>query len=182
MFVDGFRPLSWGLFFNQPGTVITVNVERVFVPFLGDFFSISWLFMKRHILRVFVPFLGDFFSMRQCWRQSKPASFRPLSWGLFFNMISSRSFGWKTSGFRPLSWGLFFNTIHGYFHRRQGVFSSPFLGTFFQFSHRRLLLRLPCSRFSSPFLGTFFQLDGAKQFETASGNVFSSPFLGTFFQ
>ena len=37
----GFRPLSWGLSFNGTLWLLLKNrVTLVFVPFLGDFFSI----------------------------------------------------------------------------------------------------------------------------------------------
>ena len=64
-----FRPLSRGLFFNQSRQFLLVkNVGIVFVPFLGDFFSIA----------------------------SAPAPaeaascFRPLSRGLFFNSVPAK--------------------------------------------------------------------------------------------
>ena len=41
-----------------------VHTMTVFVPFLGDFFSIdSWEIKMVHTMTVFVPFLGDFFSI-----------------------------------------------------------------------------------------------------------------------
>ena len=60
----------------------------VFVPFLGDFFSIEEREQIKNALEnVFVPFLGDFLSMAT--KQQKSAKslsgFRPLSWGLSFN-------------------------------------------------------------------------------------------------
>ena len=41
------------------------SLAPVFVPFLGDFFSISYKDFDKgsYILSVFVPFLGDFFSI-----------------------------------------------------------------------------------------------------------------------
>ena len=60
-----FRPLSRGLFFNSvEETPIDYDEFDVFVPFLGDFFSIH-----NHI---------SFAKMIEL-------SFRPLSRGLFFN-------------------------------------------------------------------------------------------------
>ena len=38
---DCFRPLSWGLFFNMNMQTIYMGLIEVFVPFLGDFFSIA---------------------------------------------------------------------------------------------------------------------------------------------
>ena len=67
-----FRPLSRGLFFNAGGCHHHASIQRVFVPFFEDFFSIG--VGKRGLLwkaKVFVPFLGDFFSM------SAGAAFNP---------------------------------------------------------------------------------------------------------
>ena len=38
---------------------------HVFVPFLGDFFSIAYLPTGVKLFDVFVPFLGDFFSIKR---------------------------------------------------------------------------------------------------------------------
>ena len=135
--VTDFRPLSRGSFFNV-NVVCWDNVAHaVFVPFLGDFFSIISNKKRGNIMRVmvvFVPFLGDFFSMTtvvvaidECF-----PSFRPLSRGLFFNkwIHGQRRTFYR---FRPLSRGLFFNGARGVscVYRRKW-FSSPFSGTFFQ--------------------------------------------------
>ena len=61
--VCGFRPLSWGLFFNFHDVILLGILGDVFVPFLGDFFSITLNGLNADTLKVFVPFLGDFFSM-----------------------------------------------------------------------------------------------------------------------
>ena len=62
-----FRPHDWGAFFNKavssPNTTSTLN--RVFVPMIGELFS---------ILREFALFA---FSIK--------AGFRPHDWGAFFN-------------------------------------------------------------------------------------------------
>ena len=95
-----FRPLSWGLFFNWKQTWMQEKeLSQVFVPFLGDFFSIAYYcqcmhymavtgfsspflgtffqsWVKDHfhwILQVFVPFLGDFFSIA-CLRSPSPSA------------------------------------------------------------------------------------------------------------
>ena len=62
--------------------------HNVFVPFLGDFLSISFMGNVERVVNMFSsPFLGTFFQSviiipidgaKQC--------FRPLSWGLSFNM------------------------------------------------------------------------------------------------
>ena len=85
----------------------------VFVPSLGDFFSITMMMIKnRGNRKVFVPSLGDFFSIdfdtlyRNSWGQ---AVFVP-SLGDFFSIGGRKSghHGYQRS-FRPLSRGLFFN-------------------------------------------------------------------------
>ena len=108
--------------------------------------------------KVFVPLLGDFFSIRESMSRISrwESCFRPLSWGLSFNfwleLLTSVSFyvfvpflgdflsilpmriastGKMIKSFRPLSWGLSFNSFMGNVERSIKVaFSSPFLGTF----------------------------------------------------
>ena len=59
--------------------------------------------------------------------------FRPLSWGLFFNTEIIIHPKRMVKRFRPLSWGLFFNHFpERSVYLNQHLFSSPFLGTFFQ--------------------------------------------------
>ena len=88
---DTSRPLSWGLFVNNNFCFFTGNLPRdVFVPFLGDFLSIKLNYKKLHALYagVFVPSLGDFWSICLLSTQTiMISSFRPLSWGLFFNCL-----------------------------------------------------------------------------------------------
>ena len=62
--------------------------------------------------------------------------------------------------FRPLSWGLSFNALKRVaFAKLKRKFSSPFLGTFFQYAQTvRRYHGVVSTEFSSPFLGTFFQL------------------------
>ena len=131
-------------------------------------------------LRVFVPFLGDFLSIRwKAWLISFRSCFRPLSWGLSFNSPWKISTTLWTTFSSPFL-GTFFqyeviNIIHDYGYE---TFSSPFLGTFFQCTQKWLTRKW--LRFSSPFLGTFFQWTGLKHITRKC--LFSSPFLGTFFQ
>ena len=104
-------------------------------PFLGTFFQYNGDVMKRKGGRkVFVPFLGDFLSIKREYHDSRKhfGSFRPLSWGLSFNIYQGRGASHVFS-----------------------VFSSPFLGTFFQFGPTTITWN--SFPFSSPFLGTFFQ-------------------------
>ena len=189
--------LSWRHSFSSPfsGTFFQwrrstggsrSEYEEVFVPFLGDFFSILDGYADDYTKEiVFVPFLGDFFSITyKVYRiiEALVNSFRPLSRGLFFNwQKSSRSTGGKSR------------------------FSSPFSGTFFQLGKSSPLMGEK-SRVFVPFLGDFFSMkqsiprsvgDGIRFrplsrglfFNTIEksgfmGNVarFSSPFSGTFFQ
>ena len=59
-----FRPLSRGSFFNTPNKAEITKALKVFVPFLGDFLS---------MMVILLLWLGCM-------------SFRPLSWGLSFNV------------------------------------------------------------------------------------------------
>ena len=86
--IAGFRPLSRGLFFNSKNLMGAWEILKVFVPSLGDFFSIvSWGTLRELSVLVFVPFLGDFFSMPRLIADKDGVAycFRPLSRGLFFN-------------------------------------------------------------------------------------------------
>ena len=85
------------------------------------------------------------------------------------------------ANFRPLSWGLSFNDGASFFKAEIGIFSSPFLGTFFQLDGISPFIYAGRG-FSSPFLGTFFQLLLKNRVTLETSSEFSSPFLGTFFQ
>ena len=55
-----------GTFFQSVSLIVNDVCYLVFVPFLGDFFSIAMATMeerKAMTEEVFVPFLGDFFSI-----------------------------------------------------------------------------------------------------------------------
>ena len=113
-------------------------VSLIFVPFLGDFFSIvTNTKLRERIIPGFRPLSRGLFFNRWNLQESSPASscsFRPLSRGLFFNYTHSR-YAYGLLGFRPLSRGLFFNAIcHVAIVIGDAWFSSPFSGTFFQFS------------------------------------------------
>ena len=130
-------------------------------------------------------------------------SFRPLSWGLFFNSLpkimrtskSGRQFSPLSRGlfsmmvilllwlgcmsFRPLSWGLSFNgKIRLHRKHRASVFV-PFLGDFLSIIEKSAGYTGNIERFSSPFLGTFFQLHNAGISMIPILRVFV-PFLGDF--
>ena len=131
-----------------------------------------------------------------------PACFRPLSWGLSFNPYASTvptsyrdvfvpflgdflSIGhsingaWLALSFRPLSWGLSFNLVHPA-NNFVSLFSSPFLGTFFQLTERRMI---PWEKkVFVPFLGDFLSICYEGAHTERHERQFSSPFLGTFFQ
>ena len=83
--------------------------------------------------------------------------------------------------FRPLSRGLFFNVTTAILVPLDGAkFSSPFLGTFFQYfcvAYTNVKNRL---MFSSPFSGTFFQCVELNPDSMINTIVFV-PFLGDFF-
>ena len=132
-----FRPLSWGPFFNMRQNERLLFHGKVFVPFLGNLFSIvcaiahlfvslikssspfsgtffQWSYHRGYarIRRRFSsPFLGTFFqSVRNSLkRRRETCCFRPLSWGLSFNYGTNQYERLAQQGFRPLSWGLSFN-------------------------------------------------------------------------
>ena len=133
------------------------------------------------------------------------SSFRPLSWGLSFNGNIERVIELAKAVFVPFLGD--FLSIRGkrVFHRKWKVFvpflgdflsiiklqkiaralcgfSSPFLGTFFQYCKIRGYILPRVEEFSSPFLGTFFQSETANEIFDDCAFEFSSPFLGTFFQ
>ena len=80
---------------------------------------------------VFVPFLGDFFSIVVRSSEEKlPTGFRPLSRGLFFN-TEIRTSGNRRQFSSPFSGTFFqFDIVHECYQMQK--FSSPFSGTFFQ--------------------------------------------------
>ena len=87
---------------------------------------------------VFVPFLGNLFSIRAEAddHHHESGRFRPLSREPFFNENGEPKLD-SVDGkcFRPLSWGLFFNFLQEtveVWEQVHGQISSPFLGTFFQ--------------------------------------------------
>ena len=130
------RPLSRGLFFNMDGICPFIyggrgfsspflrtffqfikhgclaNAERVFVPFLGDFFSIARRSPVREgVFLVFVPFFGDFFSIKiiASNRAALSEVFVPF-FGDFFSIVNRWRYARiRGRGFRPLFRGLFFN-------------------------------------------------------------------------
>ena len=110
----GFRPLSWGLFFNDVVKRQTGRKSAV----------------------VFVPFLGDFFSI----------------------VAGTETVKLVRESFRPLSWGLFFNGFMGNIERSvSAIVFVPFLGDFFSMNTDTWQWKNSRQLFSSPFLGTFFQ-------------------------
>ena len=135
----GFRPLSWGLFFNcAQAEIDALNAKMVFVPFLGDFFSI---YGERRTLsqggKFSSPFLGTFFQ------------------------------------YRYANCGYYVDST---------LFSSPFLGTFFQLSGGIASITMTIRMVFVPFLGDFFSIRARKVGTLWKIRKFSSPFLGTFFQ
>ena len=129
-------------------------------PFSGTFFQSSdgLLPSNRLLACVFVPFLGDFFSMPMNSMKMKIHSFRfrPLFRGLF-SIRKRKTNGIGQSCFRPLSWGLSFNIGEHDGVTYYKAFPSPFLGTFFQLPIPHISKKGKMKKFPSPFLGTFFQ-------------------------
>ena len=59
-----FRPLSWGLSFNNTSRR-SASAEEFSSPFLGTFFQYAMADMAAAMATVvFVPFLGDFLSIK----------------------------------------------------------------------------------------------------------------------
>lgn len=154
-----------------------------------------------------VPFPGIFSTYIGAHLSKRQFCFRPLSRGLFFNLIPiSRQRRETQRRFRPLSRGPFFNkrSQSKSMDRPQRSFSSPFLRTFFQLSHVFTVYADNGDVFSSPFSRTFFQLETnmderkgiVASFRPLSWGLFFNwqmmtdylidvvfvPFLGDFFQ
>ena len=87
------------------------------------------------VIKVFVPFLGDFLSIA----------------------LNAKLDALMAMRFRPLSWGLSFNESYETLLCREEQFSSPFLGTFFQWKQNETLLRR-IQRVFVPFLGDFLSI------------------------
>ena len=106
-----FRPLSWGLSFNE--------AEKGGYAQQISFRPLSW---------------GLSFNIVVC----RPLFHEGLEFsspflGTFFQSPDKPPFRKCGSCFRPLSWGLSFNTFSSPKQLKQRLsFSSPFLGTFFQ--------------------------------------------------
>ena len=152
-------------------------------PLSGTFFQYLWSDnWKAQEIIVFVPSLGDFFSIRECNRvlHRLHYCFRPLSRGLFFNNVTLNIGCTTKYGFRPLSRGLFFNKKTGGRKSAQAeMFSSPLSGTFFQFAG--IGKDNGGEVVFVPSLGDFFSI-GNRRIECQDGYQFSSPLSGTFFQ
>ena len=116
--------------------VRVVTDKDVFVPFLGDFLSIlRKLIIKANYADGFRP-LSWGLSFNVKWEISfhlLNSSFRPLSWGLSFNENGVAYYKASVVSFRPLSWGLSFNMKKVYLVTFYYVFV-PFLGDFLSIS------------------------------------------------
>ena len=116
---------------------------------------------KHH--NVFVPFLGDLFSITVVSRRKRetPQRFRPLSRGLFFNEIGQTNIPMPTSGFSSPFLETFFqfhfDLGHQVYHPK--TFSSPFSGTFFNDYARFTNVKSRILVFV-PFLGDLFSIKG----------------------
>ena len=160
-YTGSFRPLSWGLFFNFCASFAVLdNLYKGFRPLSwGLFFNQETRWRNAHYIDKFSsPFLGTFFQLiRKESIGNYEEGFRPLSWGLFFNFRPfPLTFFFIVTGFRPLSWGLFFNKNVQGDTYSQVEVFVPFLGDFFSIRGKSYQ-RFQIARFSSPFLGTFFQ-------------------------
>ena len=135
VFVTGFRPLSRGLLFND-GIACHDRLNswcNVFVPFLGDFFSIAnFIRWTKQWMRFRPLSRGLLFNKGGRKNHESAESFRPLSRGLLFNMSMKVDIERaQKESFRPLSRGLLFNEVI-LMMDTLGSFSSPFSGTSFQ--------------------------------------------------
>ena len=90
----GFSSPFLGTFFQFDALNEKMNTILFSSPFLGTFFQFSKERVNIMKVRdVFVPFLGDFLSIREIVAVSDKCAtgFRPLSWGLSFNLRRSRT-------------------------------------------------------------------------------------------
>ena len=206
--MKSFRPLSRGPFFNRlngnvaragkslfsspfSGTFFQCihgyhqeTLERmVFVPFLGDLFSIKINAILNIGMTVFVPFLGDLFSMMQWSTTGRPTmmSFRPLSRGPFFNGDSMKTTAEHMHEFSSPFSGTFFQSVYECHEWKTCVYVFvPFLGDLFSIFMMKIHSFMALMVFV-PFLGDLFSI-GIKNDESQKNVMFSSPFSGTFFQ
>ena len=155
-----FRPLSRGPFFNKRSQSKSMDrPQRSFSsPFLRTFFQLS------HVFTVYAD-NGDVFS----------SPFSRTFFQLETNMDERKGI---VASFRPLSWGLFFNWQMMTDYLIDVVFV-PFLGDFFSIC-AMANTKLSRAWFSSPFLGTFFNRRNIMTTEEEL-ELFSSPLSGTFF-
>ena len=153
-----FRPLSRGLFFNDEGGLHSFLRYGVFVPFLGDLFSIPFRSRSSGVSSedVFVPFLGNFFQSEKDGATLYTAQFSSPFLGTFLQS----DYEWRE-------------------RKEVRRFSSPFSGTFFQLSTKDEVYRQAVV--FVPSLGDFFSI--WRRDETKHDTKkFSSPLSGTFFQ
>ena len=129
-----FRPLSWGLFFNPLLKSQPLMVLMSLRPLSrGPFFNPTMKVLKDPDQVFSSPFLGTCFQLEEKWLiENRGCSFRPLSWGLFFNTLFLRTTGKFTRSFRPLSRGPFFQWRRDEKkHNTQKRVFVPFLGDLF---------------------------------------------------
>ena len=117
----------------------------------------------QQIIVVFVPFLGDFFSITVRFYDHfiDDISFRPLSWGLFFNEIKKSSLCTvRLLVFVPFLGDFFSIAPIGRQSLTTGKqFSSPFLGTFFQYGQHSIMDMVGKTSFRPLSWGLFFNCD-----------------------
>ena len=160
-----FRPLSRGLFFNLVNRDPYHDVKIRFRPLSRRlFFNVRWYVDGGiRLCDVFVPFLGDFFSIVIVGideRFPTKAGFRPLPRGLFFNVSRFHRRGRCGGVFVPFL-GDFFSIING--EMKEVVIMTvfvPFLGDFFSMGMKQQRLLLSHLSFRPLPRGLFFNHGG----------------------
>ena len=141
--------------------------------------------MCLHLQTVFVPFLGDFFSIpvKIAEKDGATLCFRPLSRGLFFNDTERNRKSILHKPFSSPFSGTFFQSeylLYQYESLCWG-FSSPFSGTFFQSTKNYTVWVDTNKDVFVPFLGDFFSIGIDR---TSLNDILwfvFVPFLGDFF-
>ena len=137
------RPLSRGLFFNSADIdAMKKQLDAFSSPFSGTFFQFENAYVDHTDLNEFSsPFLGTFFQFSLVTKgmlQLRQMFSSPFS-GTFFNR-TRKEWDMKLAicCFRPLSRGLFFNLLpKPIIPLFLALFSSPFSGTFFQWGNSK---------------------------------------------
>ena len=118
------------------------------------------------------PFLGTFFQLSKNWDLwvTLKGRFRPLSWGLSFNMTGKPSIHHSAESFRPLSWGLSFNSTPCGNNLTPSCFRPLSWGLSFNYAHVRWYV--DGYLVFVPFLGDFLSIWRWSYYPILSGNCF----------